>query len=60
MMMKSWEETIKFTFGNSINAEEEYFVAVPGIPDNEEANVEDGFHTMQKQVLILSRSKTSK
>ncbi|KAF8244868.1 hypothetical protein K440DRAFT_646743 [Wilcoxina mikolae CBS 423.85] len=46
MMMKSWEETVKFTFGN-LDAEHEYYVNVPGIRDNEEANVQDGCHTMQ-------------
>jgi hypothetical protein len=48
-MMRTWEEKIKFTFGSNTELEDDgYEVNVPGIPDNDETNVEDGFHTMQK------------
>jgi len=45
-MMRSWEEAIKFQFGNT-SEEEEFFVSVPGVPDNEETDVESGHHMMQ-------------
>ncbi|KAF8536961.1 hypothetical protein BDD12DRAFT_848723 [Trichophaea hybrida] len=46
VMMQSWEENVKFRFDYG-SAEDEYYVNVPGIRDNEEASVEDGCHTMQ-------------
>jgi len=54
-MMRSWEEEVKFIFPNT---EEEYLyeVAVPGARDNEEANVEDGYHTMKRYDLLLEHS----
>jgi hypothetical protein len=50
-MMRSWEKEVKFIFPNK---EEEYVyeVAVPGIRDNEEVKVEDGYHSMQRYDLL--------
>jgi hypothetical protein len=45
-MMRSWEEAVKFQFGNT-SEEEEFFVSVPGVPDNDETDVESGHHMMQ-------------
>ncbi|KAF8243757.1 actin-like ATPase domain-containing protein [Wilcoxina mikolae CBS 423.85] len=45
-MMRSWEEAVKFQFGNTAEGEE-FFVSVPGIPDNDETEVESGHHMMQ-------------
>ncbi|KAF8247380.1 actin-like ATPase domain-containing protein [Wilcoxina mikolae CBS 423.85] len=51
-MMRTWEEKVKFTFGNSEDAEDDgYEVNVPGVPDNDETNVEDGFHSMQNDAV---------
>jgi hypothetical protein len=48
-MMRTWEEKVKFTFGGNADTEDDgYDVYVPGVPDNDETNVEEGFHTMQK------------
>ena len=47
-MMRTWEERVKFKFGNSWGSESEYEVSVPGIHDNDKANVEDGYHTIQR------------
>ena len=51
-MMKSWEEKIKFKFGNNTNLYdfelvEGFEVNVPGVPDDHRKNLEDGFHTME-------------
>jgi hypothetical protein len=55
-MMNSWVKEVKFMFGN---ADGEYnYVAVPGVTDNEEADVEDDIHTMQRyDLLYLNHSK---
>lgn len=45
-MMRTWEEKVKFRFGNSSGT---YEVSVPGVPNNEETAVEDGFHTMEEE-----------
>jgi hypothetical protein len=47
-MMRSWEEKLKFAFGKSGYAQHGYEVEVPGVHDNEEANVEDGYHTIKR------------
>lgn len=44
--MRTWEEKVKFKFGNS-TGRDCYEVSVHGVPDNDETNVEDGFHTME-------------
>ncbi|KAF8542373.1 hypothetical protein BDD12DRAFT_876723 [Trichophaea hybrida] len=49
-MMRTWVKEIKFIFGN-VGDEYIYEVAVPGISDNEKANVEDGYHTIQSNVV---------
>jgi hypothetical protein len=46
-MMRTWEEKVKFRFG-SCHEEQEYEVSVFGIPDNDQANVHDGFHIIQR------------
>ncbi|KAF8245037.1 actin-like ATPase domain-containing protein [Wilcoxina mikolae CBS 423.85] len=45
-MMRTWEEKVKFTFGNTTDPEAVYEVNVPGVPDNDDTNIEDGFHFM--------------
>jgi len=52
-MMQSWQEHIKFRFGNNTN-DEYYDVCVPGAPDNEDTNVEDGSHSMTTYARLLS------
>ena len=44
-MLRTWEEKVKFKFGNVTNLEG-CEVNVPGIPDNPAKDIEDGFHTM--------------
>lgn len=44
-MLRTWEEKIKFKFGNVTNLEG-CEVNVPGIPDDPDKNIEDCFHTM--------------
>ncbi|KAF8243913.1 actin-like ATPase domain-containing protein [Wilcoxina mikolae CBS 423.85] len=47
-MMRTWEEKVKFTFGNHIDTEDNtYDVFVPGVLDNERARVQDNIHTMK-------------
>jgi len=51
-MMRTWEEKIKFKFGNNTNVDdfelvEGFEVNVPGVPDDLKKNLEDGFHTME-------------
>ena len=48
-MFRTWEEKIKFRFGNNTNFED-LEVNVPGIADNPEKNIEDCFHTMAQHV----------
>jgi hypothetical protein len=44
-MLRTWEEKVKFKFGSKTDLDFE--VTVPGIPDDEENNVEGGFYTMK-------------
>jgi hypothetical protein len=53
-MIQAWEESVKFTFGNT--SEDEYFVNVPGLHDDEDCNIEDGCHTMERYNLSLPKS----
>jgi hypothetical protein len=46
--MHTWEENVKFMFGNITDMEEIYEVNVPGIPDNVAIDVEDSFHSMRR------------
>lgn len=48
--MRTWEEKVKFRFGNVDFDDEEdgWEVSVGGMPDNAAKNVYDGFHTMKK------------
>ena len=48
-MFRTWEEKVKFRFGNNTNLEG-CEVNVPGIPDNRAKNIEDCFHTMAQYV----------
>lgn len=43
-MMRTWEEGVKFKFGNA--GTREFELSVHGIPDDEDKNIEEGFHTM--------------
>ncbi|KAA8913169.1 hypothetical protein FN846DRAFT_916415 [Sphaerosporella brunnea] len=43
-MMRTWVENVKLKFGNRTAFE--YDVSVHGVPDDEDTNVEDGFHSM--------------
>lgn len=47
-MMRTWEESVKFVFGHDDDPEEEYLVAVPGIPDCDYKNIADGFYIMDR------------
>jgi hypothetical protein len=54
-MMRTWEEKIKFKFGNNTEVEDFEFVEgfevnVNGVPDDHKKHVEDGFHTMEVYV----------
>jgi hypothetical protein len=44
-MFRTWEEKVKYKFGNS-NSHEGFEITVAGVPDDESKNVEDGFHTI--------------
>jgi len=44
-MMKSWEESVKFAFHCG---DDDYFVNMPGIRDNEDINIEDGCYTIKR------------
>ncbi|KAF8249243.1 actin-like ATPase domain-containing protein [Wilcoxina mikolae CBS 423.85] len=48
-MFRTWEEKVKFKFGSKTDLDFE--VTVPGIPDDEENNVEGGFYTMKSDVV---------
>jgi len=48
-MFRTWEEKVKFRFGNNTNLEG-CEVNVPGIRDNPKKNIEDCFHTMAQYV----------
>ncbi|KAF8245501.1 actin-like ATPase domain-containing protein [Wilcoxina mikolae CBS 423.85] len=50
VMMQSWEESVKFAFGN-MTEEDEYYVNVPGMRDDEDNNIEDGCHTMERNAV---------
>jgi len=55
--MRTWEEKVKYTFGNITDMEGVYEVNVPGVPDDDATSVEDGFHFMQRCVpYILMRT----
>jgi hypothetical protein len=43
-MFRTWEEKVKFAFGNSKDTS--YEITTAGVPDNAAKNVEDGFHTI--------------
>jgi hypothetical protein len=53
-MTQAWEESVKFTFGHT--SEDEYYVNVPGLRDDEDCNIEDGCHTMERYNLPLLKS----
>lgn len=46
-MMRTWEEKVKYKFGNS--SDYDYDISVMGIPDDDDTNVEDGFHTIYRE-----------
>jgi len=52
-MMRTWEEKVKFMFGNTTDTEGVYEVYVPGVPDDDTTNVEDGFHFMKRYVSYI-------
>jgi len=49
-MMQSWEE-VRSSFGS--RSDDEHCVHMPGIRDDEERKVEDGYHAMKKYILPL-------
>jgi hypothetical protein len=49
-MMRTWEEKVKFTFGNHTDTDHTYDVFVPGVPNSERARVLDNIHTMKAYV----------
>jgi len=44
-MMRTWEEKVKFKFGCDGN-DDLLEVTVPGVPDDPDLSIEDGFHYM--------------
>ena len=54
-MMRTWEEKVKFKFGNAIS-EDALEVTVAGVADNPAHNVEDGFHSMEAYILFPSHA----
>ena len=46
-MMRSWEEQVKFKFGSEAS-HTEFEVAVPGVADSVQNQVEDGYHSISK------------
>ena len=50
--MQSWEESVKFSFGNT-NEDDEFFVSVPGLPDDDDSNINDSYHTMGRYIYRL-------
>ena len=48
-MMRTWEEKVKFKFGNAIS-EDALEVTVPGVADNPALNIADGFHSMKAYI----------
>ena len=44
-MMRTWEEKVKFKFGCGDN-DDLLEVTVPGVPDDPDLDIEDGFHCM--------------
>jgi len=53
--MRTWEEKVKFRFGNVDFDDEEdgWEVSIGGVLDNAATNVYDGFHTMNKFVTLI-------
>lgn len=47
-MNNYWEEQVKLKFGTSESAVTSYEVLVPNVPDNEDLDIEEGFHTMSQ------------
>ncbi|KAF8542987.1 hypothetical protein BDD12DRAFT_727596 [Trichophaea hybrida] len=45
-MMQSWEDNVKFKFGNNLSGED-YEVSVHGVPNNKGKNIEDDYHIIQ-------------
>jgi len=45
-MMRTWVDKVKSKF-NDKNSLEEYEVTMGGVDDDENGNVEDGFHSIQ-------------
>ncbi|KAI5856586.1 hypothetical protein BZA05DRAFT_204555 [Tricharina praecox] len=50
-MMRSWEETVKFKFGNEAPFSN-YDINVPGVADNEELKIGEGWHNMQYEDVL--------
>ena len=48
-MMRTWEEKVKFKFGNAIG-EDALEVTVPGVADNPALNITEGFHSMKAYI----------
>lgn len=46
-MMRSWIEQVKFKFGSEAS-DTEFEVAVPGVADSVQNQVEDNYHTISK------------
>jgi len=44
--MQTWEDNVKFKFGNNVSGEE-YEVSVHGVPDNKDKKIEDDYHIIQ-------------
>ena len=44
-MMRTWEGKVKFKYGVR-SGSDNFVITMPGVPDNELNDVEDGFHTI--------------
>lgn len=56
-MDRSWEE-VKCSFGPDNGYDDEFDVNVPGLPDNEELGIQEGFHSMSRFVTPLDHDRT--
>ena len=48
--MRTWEERVKFRYGVTRHGGGNFRITVAGVPDNEAAGVDCGFHTISSFV----------
>ena len=49
-MTRTWEEKVKFKYGNRWSGSDSFEIAVAGLPDDDLNDVEDGFLTIHSFV----------